>query len=101
MKLEDSGSPTSDNTAKLQTANQQGPGTTSETGTTEAEQQAQKETQAPRAKQYMAKETRTYSRGKTVPSISSAGDTGQVPAKNEIRTVSHTIHTNKPSGLKT
>ena len=98
MKLEDSGSPTSDNTAKLQTSNQQGPGTTSETVTTEAEQQAQKETQAPRAKQYMA---RTYSRGKTVPSISGAGDTGQVPAKNEIRTVSHTIHTNKPSGLKT
>ena len=43
----------------------------------------------------MTKEARIYNGEKTVSSISGAGKTGQLHVKNEIRTLSNTIHKNK------
>ena len=45
--------------------------------------------------QSMTKETRIYNAEKTVSSISSARETGQLHAKNEIRTFFNTIYKNK------
>ena len=43
----------------------------------------------------MKKEARIYGGEKTVSSISGVGKTGQLHVKNEIRTLSNTIHKNK------
>ena len=43
----------------------------------------------------MTREARTYSGERTVFSINGAGKTGQLQVKNEIRTLTNTIHKNK------
>ena len=43
----------------------------------------------------LIKEARVYNGEKTASSISSAGKTGQLHIKNEIRTLLNTIHKNK------
>ena len=43
----------------------------------------------------MTKEAKMYNGEKTVSLISGAGKTGQLHVKNEIRTLSNTIHKNK------
>ena len=43
----------------------------------------------------MTKEARIYNGAKTATSISGAGKTGQLHAKNEIRTLPKTIHKDK------
>ena len=42
----------------------------------------------------MAKKARTHNGGKTVSPVSGAGKTGQLRLKNDIRTLSNTIHKN-------
>ena len=43
----------------------------------------------------LIKEARIYNGEKTASSISGAGKTGQLHVKNEIRTLTNTIHKNK------
>ena len=43
----------------------------------------------------MTKEARTYNGEKTVSSVNGAGRTEQLHEKNEIKTLSNTIHTHK------
>ena len=44
---------------------------------------------------FLTKEARIYNGAKTASSINGAGKTGQLHVKNEIRTLSNTIHKDK------
>ena len=44
---------------------------------------------------FLTKEARIYNRAKTASSINGAEKTGQLHVKNEIRTLSNTIHKDK------
>ena len=81
MELEESTFLTSDYTTKLQSSRQYGIGTKTERETNGRRQKAQKQTHASVGTLFLTKEARTYNEAKTASSISGAGKTGQLHAK--------------------
>ena len=81
MELEESGSWTSDYTAKQQSSKPHGTGTKTEIEISGTGEKAQNETHAPTANSSMTKEARVYNGEKTACSINGVGKTGQPHVK--------------------